>query len=407
MTSKNLANRRLAGWIALAAINCAVIIPWLSGLVPQPRDFNCFYMGAQVYRHNPGHLLYDLRLQARVEHELLGVDNNVSSKYFLPFEHPPYELAFWLPLTALPFHLAFWVWRLVSIGLLAVTARLLAKIPELKRSPWAVFVILLAFFPVASSLMSGQDTSVTLFLFAACLSFLKTGRHVYAGLVLGLSLFKLQLVVPIIGVLLLCGFWRVLAGVACSGTAVLAISTAMVGYDGMSSLLRLWLAEGGILFCIRPAHMPNVRGLLTAISGLPPRSVTIATVIVSFLLLLLAAQQAKAARSPERMLAICMCFVPLVSFHTNIYDLSILILPILLLLEASPELSTESRWTAMSPVFLLFCTPLYVLAAATIKIGLLAIVVGWLWYAVSYGMREREAGSGEVLASAPGFAAGL
>jgi hypothetical protein len=43
----------------------------------------------------------------------------------------------------------------------------------------------------------------------------------------------------------------------------------------------------------------------------------------------------------------------------------------------------------MPPVVLLFCTPSYLLVAATSKIGLLAIIVGWLWYAVSYGIREQ------------------
>jgi hypothetical protein len=293
-------------------------------------------------------------------------------------------------MTALPVRLAFWLWRIESMGLLAVMSWLLAKVLELRRPAAIVFLVSLALFPVASSLMTGQDTSVTLALFAVALWFLKTKRSVYAGMILGLCLFKLQLVLPIIGILVLCCSWRALAGFACSGTAVVAISTAMVGYDGMKSLLQLWLGgESGALFCIRPAMMPNIRGLLTATYGLPPRWITAATVILSFLLLLLAAQQAKIAQSAARLFAICMCFVALVSFHTNVYDLSILIFPALLLLDTPSPSSIRPRWIAMPPVFLLFCTPVYILAAATMKIGLLAIIVGWLWYAVSYGIREQ------------------
>jgi hypothetical protein len=390
MTGNNSPNWRLAGWILLAVFNCAVIIPWLSTLAPHPRDFDAFYMAAEVYQHNPGHLLYDLHLQLRAEQQMYAIDDAHASKYFLPFNHLPYELILWLPMTALPFRLAFWVWRLESVGLLAIASWLLAKTLESRRPAKVVFLISLAFFPVPNSLMTGQDTFVTLVLFALSLWFLKTGRNVYAGMVLGLCLFKLQLVLPIIGVLLLCGCWRVIAGFASSGSIVLAISTAMVGYDGMTSLLQLWLkGESGTLLCIKPTLMPNIRGLLTAISGLPPHWVTIATVIVSFLLLLLAAQQARIAQSPERLFAICVCFVALVSFHTNIYDLSILILPILLLLDTPSPSSTRPRWIAMPPVALLFCTPSYLLVAATSKIGLLAIIVGWLWYAVSYGIREQ------------------
>src|SRR5664279_3425555 len=126
-------NKSIIGWIALAVLNCAVIIPWLSSLVPHPRDFDAFYMAAQVYQHNPGHLLYDLHLQLRAEQQMYAIDDAHASKYFLPFNHLPYELILWLPMTALPFRLAFWVWRLESVGLLAIASWLLAKTLELRR----------------------------------------------------------------------------------------------------------------------------------------------------------------------------------------------------------------------------------------------------------------------------------
>src|ERR1035437_6832388 len=109
-------NKSIIGWIVLAAFNCAVIIPWLSSLMPPLHDFDAFYMAAQVYLQNPGHMLYDVDLQMTAEQQLFGVED--PSKFFLPFAHLPYELVLWLPLAALPFRPAFWIWRMECIGLL-------------------------------------------------------------------------------------------------------------------------------------------------------------------------------------------------------------------------------------------------------------------------------------------------
>jgi hypothetical protein len=174
----------------------------------------------------------------------------------------------------------------------------------------------------------------------------------------------------------------------------------MVGYAGMKGFVQMLLTgESGAIVCINPVTMPNIRGLLTVVTGLGPHPIFVATVLLSTLLLLLAVRQAGTFSAPHDFLAVTMCFVVLVSFHTNVYDLSILLLPILLILGVDG--GSKFRWIAIPPVFLLFCSPLVALRA--VRPGLLALVVGWLWYALSYGLKEPEPCTLEVPASTPEF----
>ena len=388
MTDPRTLRRPMAGWMALALLNCAVIIPWLSSLWPMPRDFVAFYMAAQVYRHNPGYLLYNLPLQMRAEKQLCGFDDEMISKRFLPFNHLPYELALWLPLSALPLQRAFWIWRVECLGLLAGAASLFAKTLPANRDASAIFIMSLAFLPVPFSLMMGQDTCVTLALFAVALWLWQKNEKFLTGVALGLCLFKFQLVLPIIGIFVLCRSWRIIAGFASSGALAVGISTLMVGQEGMTGLLHMWLTVERAAVVCSPLMMPNVRGVLTVLTRLTPHLVIASTLVLSSLLLLLAAHQATTIARPSRIVALSMCFVVLCSFHTNLYDLSFLILPILVLI-GNKVGSQRLHWTTMSLVFLFFCSPIYLIALASFKVGLLAILVAWLWYELSNYADEK------------------
>jgi hypothetical protein len=92
-----------------------------------------------------------------------------------------------------------------------------------------------------------------------------------------------------------------------------------------------------------------------------------------------------------------MCLVVLVGFHAGAYDLVLLTIPVLLLLESNLR-SRELGPILMSPMFLLFCSPLYILAIAKVEVAMLALVVCWLWAAVAICRREQETA---VLATVP------
>src|SRR5271168_4932817 len=92
------------GYLALAALNCVLLLSYLATHPNFPGDFCAFYTCARIYLQDPGRV-YDLTLQRATEQQLVGRDD-------IPFNHPPCELLIWLPLARLSFHAALWVWRL-------------------------------------------------------------------------------------------------------------------------------------------------------------------------------------------------------------------------------------------------------------------------------------------------------
>lgn len=387
----------MAGWVALCAINCILIVPWLGRLWPQPRDFGIFYTAARICLHDNPHNLYNLTLQAQTQKRLYNIPAQLVSKRFLPYNHLPYEVVLFLPLANLSASQALWIWRIESICLLFFTVWLFARTFPTRHNATRLFVIALAFFPVPFCLLTGQDTFVTLALLAVSLWFYKTERYVLAGAALGLCLFKFQLVVPIIIIFLVRRSWRVILGFVSSGTVVLIISGLIVGYEGMLSLLHLWLkGETGGISCISPLTMPNIRGLVASIPGAAPEVVLIATCTLSLLLLFFVAHQSRILTSLQ-LFAVASCFVILVSFHTNVYDLTLLMLPILMAMDTLPG-SGRYSWIVRISLFLLFSTPLYLVAFVAHKVPLVAILVGLLWYALSIAPGRQTTAAGEIRA---------
>ncbi len=368
----------LIGWLALALFNC-ITVPYIGRGWPPPHDFGMFYTAAQIYLHGTPEKLYDVDVQKQVQQHIYSVPDDQLFKRVLPYNHLPYEVLLYLPLASLSANQAFWVWRLESLALLVLTVWLFAKTFLMRRKVWQLLVVSFAFFPVPFCFLTGQDTFVTLAVIAASLWLLTKEKPVLAGAVLALGLFKFQLVLPIIGIFLLRRSWRVVTGFTASGIAVLAVSFLMVGRQGMTALVRLWVSgENGGVACINPLTMPNIRGLLSCIPGLAPHVATLATFAISVLLLFLAVRQSRFAPSATHFFAMALCFVILVSFHTNLYDLVLLLLPAFVLLENCS--STEVRpWRVMVPLFLLMSPIVYLAALAIFRVALLSILVGGTW----------------------------
>ena len=111
--------------------------------------------------------------------------------------------------------------------------------------------------------------------------------------------------------------------------------------------------------------------------------------MLSAILLFLAVHQAKVFRAPEYILAISICFVMLVSFHANSYDLAILTLP-----ARSPDISSSTETSSGSRgrhAVHSSCT-LYVVVLAFSTVGPLAILPAWLWYGITLRRGAVETG---------------
>jgi hypothetical protein len=355
-----------------------------------------FYSAAWIYQHKPHESLYHLELQARTEQQLYGIPEARLAHRFLPYNHFPYELILFLPLVKLMPGTAAWIWRVENGALLLLSLWIFSRLVPSRNSFGRLCLVGLAFFPVPYCLLAGQDTFVTLLLMMASVALLTSRHEGWAGAVLGLGVFKFQLLVPIIGVLFLCRRFRLASGFCLSAAAVVGLNFAMIGTQGMRDLVLLWIhGEAGAIEVINPKTMPNLRGFLASLPGLDSRLIFALTLAVSVGLLWLATRQATRTPEPVEVFAIAVCFVILVSFHTNLYDMALLLLPALVLLakRQAVEGTALRRWTLV----LAFCSPLYVAALFWFRVPLLAVIAALLWIALAVTGRQPAPSSSDGL----------
>jgi hypothetical protein len=141
----------------------------------------------------------------------------------------------------------------------------------------------IVFLPVGVALMQGQDSILLLLFLVAAFAALEGGREFIAGCILGLGLFKFQIVLPIALLFVLWKRWRFAYGFAASAVALIASSVGVVGLQATKSYFGLLVSMSlGLSSTIDqarlgtpPAIMPNLRGLVFGLlnNRLPTASV--------------------------------------------------------------------------------------------------------------------------------------
>ena len=208
---------RWRGSVALLAVCLAfVIYPLLPNDDVINSDWPAFATGARLIVSDPGHL-YDLDVQQRVERDVTGgrVLVTLGIHGILPFLAPA-----WVALLAVPFEtfgtdVGGRLWVLFGLACLAGGLYL-----GTRPRPLTAILPGFATVPTALVLLNAQlDGIVALGLGAAIALW---SRPYIAGLALGLTLMKPQLVLPMGAALILARRWKVIAGWAAAGAALLA-----------------------------------------------------------------------------------------------------------------------------------------------------------------------------------------
>ena len=214
---------RWRGSVALLAVAVAfVIYPLVEGENDVINsDWPAFATGARLIVESPGHL-YDFDLQRRVELEVTGGRSlaTVGIHGILPFLAPA-----WVALIAVPFavfgtNVGGRLWILFGLACLGFGLHL-----AVRPRPPTRWLPAFASVPTALMLLNAQlDGLVALGIGAAIALW---SKPYYAGLALGLTLVKPQLVVPLGLALLLARVWRVLVGYAAAGALLWASTAAL------------------------------------------------------------------------------------------------------------------------------------------------------------------------------------
>jgi alpha-1,2-mannosyltransferase len=328
-------------------------------------DFTIFYTAGKCVDEGRGRQLYDLETQLALQR---GFAPEVKHREnALPFNHPAFEALLFVPLAGLPYLTAYLVWAVFNIALLAGLWTLLRpRLPGLNNLlPGLPLLATFAFFPVTVALLQGQDSILLLFLYGLAFSALATRRGFVAGVCLALALFKFQLVLPLVVVLLVRRQWKAVAGFSVTASVLLLVSAAVVGWNGVRAypefVLRLNRspAQAGI----DPRDMPNLRGLVTGslhLAGMPAILLIIA-LSIALVALVVRCWRVQPGQKFELGFSLCLAVTTIVSYHLFVHDLSLLMLPILLLAEQllAGQIVGRARRLLAASLALLFLTPIY------------------------------------------------
>lgn len=349
-------------------------------------DFTIFYSAGKIVRSGLGEQLYDEKTQYRTQQEFAS---GVSIRHgALPYNHPPFEAAWFVPFTYVPYPWAFALWGMVNLAMLVALPFLLRpNLPQLQNYAWPVWVLAsVSFFPIFVTLLQGQDAILLLFLYALAFDCLKKNRDACAGGWLGVGLFKPHLVLPLILLLLVQNRKKILYGFLPVAAVLALISTAIVGWGGIwlypryAVHLENTLAHGAIVV----SDMPNLRGALALLFPDVPH-IVIPVLAISLGLLLFAAREfRKTGKSLfDLKFSLAVITTVLVSYHTLVYDLSVLMMPVLLV---ANDLLGEARFRGYRRVVIMTATAIFFLTPLQLVLSLhghrLALL-GWallLWF---------------------------
>jgi hypothetical protein len=308
-------------------------------------DFVQFWTAGQLLAS--GHSPYSAEDQTRVQREL-GWDREkqgLGTYEFLPYYYPPWLAMACMAFLPLGYPTAKVTWLVVNFELLLLSGYLLGRLlGEVPR--WIALAAVPSFSFALLSVLSGQTSPLMLFLIVVSWRLLDLGRDRLAGVVLALVLTKPQIGVLAVGALLLWSArqrrWPVLVGFCTCLLALCLVSFAVLPewpWQLLGALERTPLVTQDSPWL--SVTWWAVLETLT-ILAIPYPALWLAYLVVAgpcLLLLLRKAWDRQVEAGDVLALAIPTTF--LVVPYARLYDLTILIVPLLLLLPGN----LKSPWT--------------------------------------------------------------
>jgi hypothetical protein len=294
--------------------------------------------GIAMVRSGQAHELYQFPAQ-KIAQANLYPETRITG--LLPFNHLAFELFMYWPISRLPYSSALVVWAVINLGVILLISHLLKpytqSIAEVTGIPIASYV--LAFYPVIYVLGEGQDSLIFLLLLVLSLRAMDSERPFLAGFLLALGCFKLHLAL-LMGffVFLLGRKWKGVAGFATGGAFATSVSLAIVGPNMFTDYLAM-LREQEVMtpWGFFPFFMPNIRGFFrwTLRTWLEPGQILPVIFMASVIVGIFAAWLIVRARVRDSALlySVAVLTTVLISYHLHVQDLSMAILPILLIVD--------------------------------------------------------------------------
>jgi hypothetical protein len=209
--------------------------------------------------------------------------------------------------------------------------------------------------------MQGQDSIVLLTVLAVTFVLLEQRRDLAAGAMVGLGLFKFQLVIPVAALFLIWRRRRFCAGFVLSAAALGLISLCITGVPETTAHVRSLLSVGvGVgaapeqfRMPLRVTMMANFRGLFAGMAGghLAPRRITALIVAASAIVFFALGILFYRSRDHKDILLVAITSSALVSYYLFVHDLSVLMLPLVIVLDrffGEEPVCRDMGWLAVS-----------------------------------------------------------
>ena len=282
-------------------------------------DFRMLYGAGWIVRMGESNRLYDYAFQKTIQDLRIGPE-----QIALPFNHLSFESLIFVPFTYLNYQKAWVAFLLLNLALLVCAIWLMhPQLTELNKVyPWASAALSFTYLPVTAALLQGQDSILMFLLLVGAWNALEVRPLKFpAGLFLTFCLFRFQIVVPIVLLLLVWKCRKVVAAFFATAVPVLIFSFSLVGTGGAKSYIHLLLAAanetGSFANGVNPSSMANFRGLCFGLH------------LPMLVVLLLSAGLIYLASRVEPSLELAIAVALLVSYHGLIHDMTILLIPAL------------------------------------------------------------------------------
>jgi hypothetical protein len=202
-------------------------------------DFPPFYAAGSIVNEGDIMDVYDVARHAKAQEDIKSP--NVKT---FRFAYPPFVAHAYSLLAKLPYREAYAVHTASMFAYLALSVALLARLlPIVRRWALEAFVCAGAFYPLYRGITGGQNSAFTVLVVVLVYWALAEDRPVVAGAAAGLLLYKPQLAVPVVGVLILRN-WRSGIGFGCSAAVIWLWGVAVAGTDWvqwwLSSMTGVW-----------------------------------------------------------------------------------------------------------------------------------------------------------------------
>lgn len=285
-------------------------------------DFLHFYTLGKIALSNQGNLLYDIRGQGAVMHNLLP---QTAGTFYVPLYGPQVSLLF-APLARLTYPWALLIWFVVNAVIYALCCYAVWKgCPHLRANGWTVFILAAAFPGFFHLIAWGQTSGLALALFTLAYFALAADRGFLAGLAIGLLIFKPQLGLAAGIVFILALQWKVVFGAILAAAGELAIGWAHYGTAVMRDYLHALLHVRDVLGWLepRPYQMHSLRAFWSLLVPWP--HVAFGLYLVSALaVIVLTVRCWKSAAPLQLRFSSLLLATVLISPHLTVYDLVIL-----------------------------------------------------------------------------------